>query len=109
MLGGPIPSAKTAGDVQHFCGRPGGLRGLSGTVFVSFERVECSVPSVGKVEDRHIEHKHRIVPSAVRLEYFPPFLRKSSSRSFHSCFSVSKELELITIQLLPEFIGRLPR
>jgi hypothetical protein len=34
---------------------------LSRAVFVNFGLVESAVSPVGGVEDRHVEHKHRIV------------------------------------------------
>jgi len=48
---------------------------LSGPVFVSFEWVESSCPTVGEVEDRHVEHKHWIV--------HPPTPAENSSPSVH--------------------------
>jgi len=58
---------------------------------VNFELVESAIPPVGEVEDRHVEHKHRIVHSPVAPEHFSPFVREIALRSFHSCFSLSKE------------------
>ena len=39
---------------------------------MNFQLVQSAVPPVGEVEDRHIEHKHRVVPSATAPEHFPP-------------------------------------
>jgi hypothetical protein len=71
---------------------------LSGAVFVNFELVESTIPPVGEVEDRHVEDKHWIVHSPVTPEHFSPFARQRSSLRFHCCFSVRKELELITVE-----------
>jgi len=61
--------------------------------------VEGAVPPAIEVEDRHVEHKHRIVHSPIAPEYFSRFARETSLRSFHSCFSLSQESS--TIHLIP--------
>jgi len=58
---------------------------------MNFELVESAVPPVGEVEDRHVKHKHRIVYSPAAPEHFSPCARETALRSFHSCFSLSKE------------------
>jgi hypothetical protein len=50
---------------------------LSRVNCVNFEPIEIAVPSVGEVEDRHVEHQHRIVPSTAPLEYFSPAARET--------------------------------
>jgi hypothetical protein len=58
---------------------------------VNFKLVENAISPVGEVEDRHVQHKHRIVHSPVALERFSPFVREISLPNFHLCFSSSKE------------------
>jgi hypothetical protein len=55
----------------------------SRAVFVKFEWMESSVPAVGKVEDRHVEHKHRVVSLATAPNDCAQFSREISSLSFH--------------------------
>jgi hypothetical protein len=62
---------------------------------VNFGLVESSIPPVGEVEDRHVEHKHWIVHSPVAPEHFSPCARETALRSFHSRFSLSKESSTI--------------
>src|SRR6266568_4895351 len=67
------------------------LRHLSRAVFVNFELVESAVPPVGQVEDRHVEHKHRIMHSPAAPERFSPFARETLSLNFHFGFSSHEE------------------
>jgi len=46
---------------------------------MSLERIESSVPTIADGEDRHVEHKHRIVHSAAAPKHFPPPGREISS------------------------------
>jgi hypothetical protein len=62
---------------------------------VNFEWIESAFPPVGEVEDRHVEHKHRIVPSPAAPEHFSPCAGETALLSFHSCFSLSKESSTI--------------
>ena len=71
------------------------LRHLSRAVFVNFELVESAVPPVGEVEDRHVEHKHRIMHSPAAPEYFSLLARETSWRSFHCCSSFVKKSSTI--------------
>jgi hypothetical protein len=48
---------------------------------VSLDWVESPVPTVGEIENRHIEDKHRIMHSAAAAERFSPFARKRAWRS----------------------------
>ena len=34
-------------------------------------RIEYAVPSASGIEDRHVEHEHRVVPTALPLKEFP--------------------------------------
>ena len=66
-------------------------------VFVNFERVENAVPAVVEIEDRHVKHKHRIVPLPIATKLSSRFGDETPLASFQSCFSSSKELELTTV------------
>ena len=83
-----IPRLVAAFVTCHFCE-------LSGAAFVSLKWIESAAPPVGEVEDRHVEHKHRIVPSPVAPEHFSPRARQAALPSFHSCLSRPKESSTI--------------
>ena len=66
---------------------------LSRVIFVNFryrvrelEWIERATPSVGIVEDRHVEHKHRIVDSTAARDHFSPFGTEISLLISYFCF-----------------------
>ena len=64
---------------------------LSRANCVNFVPAEDAVPTVIKVEDRHVEHKHRIMHSPAAPERFSPFARETLSLNFHFGFSSHEE------------------
>jgi hypothetical protein len=46
---------------------------------MSLERIENSIPPIADGEDRHVEHKHRIVHSPAGAKYVSPSGRETSS------------------------------
>ena len=72
---------------------------------MNFELVESAVPLIGEVEDRHVEHKHRIVPLPASSEQLPPSMGEILSLDFHFHFSFPKESS--TIYFLVHSFGSL--
>jgi hypothetical protein len=70
------------------------LRHLSRAVFVNFEWVENTIPTIVDVEDRHVKDKHWIVHSPAAAKHSSPFARKAWWRSFHSR-SFSRESSIL--------------
>jgi hypothetical protein len=58
------------------------LRHLSRSVFVNFESVENAIPPVLEVEDRHVEHKHRVVHLPAARKYLSPSVGEILSLNF---------------------------
>jgi len=57
---------------------------------MGFQWVKNAVPAAVGIEDRHVEHKHWIVPSLVTAKFLsPPVLG--------ICFSFSKQLPICLI------------
>jgi len=68
-------------------------------MFMSFDGIKCSVPTVSEVKDRHVEDQHRIVRSALAWEYSsPPPLPEQAS--LPSRLAVSVKLESLAIHFI---------
>jgi hypothetical protein len=60
---------------------------------VRFQRIESPTPAIREIERRHIQDKHRIMPSPVTA----PFTDEFPAWAFTSWFPPSKKLESATI------------
>jgi hypothetical protein len=62
---------------------------------VGFDRVKYLTPAVGEIEERHVEHEHRVVPAALRPG--SPAISEDTTRIFHSPWPVTKELKFASV------------
>jgi hypothetical protein len=62
---------------------------------VGFDRVEYLIPTVAEIEERHVEHKHRVVPAALRPGC--PAISDDTTQVFPSLWPVTKELKSASV------------
>jgi hypothetical protein len=69
------------------------ITSLLRSVFVRFERIEGATPAIREIERRHIQDKHRVMPSPVTA----PLAGEFAAWAFTSWFPPSKKLESAAI------------